>query len=46
MVIKVLVISDYISKGKNYLVCNFWFCWLLTLLEFKGLIICFENIDV
>lgn len=43
MVIKVLVISDYISKGKNYLVCNFWFCWLLM---FKGLIICFENIDV
>lgn len=38
MVIKVLVISDYILKGKNYLVCN--------LLEFKGLIICFENIDV
>lgn len=45
MVIIVLVISE-VLKGKNYLVCNFWFCWLLMLLEFKGLIICFENIDV
>lgn len=45
MVIIVLVISE-VSKGKNYLVCNFWFCWLLMLVEFKGLIICFENIDV